>query len=496
VTLPFDPATLRIPAAVAMLDNGLRVVAHLDRKSPIVAVHIAYRAGSREEPPGKYGLAHLFEHLMFSGSEHSPENYFIPMERIGAAWINAHAADDYAAYFAAVPTAALDYALWMEAERMGCLAAALNQAALDRQREVVRNELLQREAEPYGRAAGLIRSRSYPDHHPYSHHPYGRIEELDNISLEDALGWYETYYSPANATLVIAGDIEPMQAIENAGGRFGAISGGAVGAQRKASVAQPSRESRLVLEEDRSPSRIYRVWNVAALGSPECAALEVVCELLAGGAPSRLFKRLVERELASGVSIELQGRELGSQIVLSATAAQGSRLVDLESELDAEFSRFVSEFPSAQDCASAYARIASRFMRGAERVCGPSSKSDLLARAMLASADPDTATASLRRIASLDAAQIRRAPPAGSPAPAKWPRITRRRLTSRDRERLRIHGHLPRRPRGRFPGRKSRKSDWTMACGSSPLSVRARASSSCAWCLRTARPRRVRQRAA
>ena len=122
-----------------MLGNGLRVVAHRDRKSPIVAVHVAYRAGSRDEPPGKYGLAHLFEHLMFCGSEHSQENYFLPLERIGAASINANAGDDYTAYFAAVPANALDYALWMEAERMGCLVGALDRGALDRQREIVRN---------------------------------------------------------------------------------------------------------------------------------------------------------------------------------------------------------------------------------------------------------------------------------------------------------------------------------------------------------------------
>jgi zinc protease len=399
----FDPLTVRIPAVVATLDNGLRVVAHRDPKSPIVAVHVAYRAGSGDEPPGKYGLAHLFEHLMFSGSEHSAENYFLPLERIGATSINAIATDDYTAYFAAVPGEALDYALWMEAERMSCLGGALDRGALDRQREVVRNELRQRQAAPYGRVAGLIRRHSYPREHPYAHHPYGLIEDLDNISLDDALRWFETSYGAANATLVIAGDIEPRDAIEKTRRRFETIPAGTPRPQRSPWIARPEHETRLQLYERDAPARIYRVWNVPGLGSPERASLAIACELLAGGESSWLFRQLVrDARLASAVSIELQERELESQIVLWATAAADARLAELDSALTVELSRFASETSSKQEFESARARIVARFIRETERVCGLRSKSDVLATATIATGDPNAATAHLQSIAALD----------------------------------------------------------------------------------------------
>lgn len=403
----FDPVTVRIPATVAILGNGLRVVAHRDSKSPLVAVHVAYRAGSGEEPPGKYGLAHLFEHLMFSGSEHSQENYFLPLERVGATSINANATDDYTAYFAAVPTAALDYALWMEAERMSCLPGALDQGVLDRQREVVRNELRQRQAEPYGRIAGLIRRHSYPLEHPYAHHPYGLTEDLDNISLDDAALWFEDGYGAANAMVVIAGDIEPREAIEKAGRCFEKISPGPSRPRRSSWLAKPQHETRLQLDERNAPGRIYRVWNVPGLGSPDRANLELVCALLAGGESSWLFRRLVgEVRLATAVSAELQGRELSSQIVLSATAAPDARLAELDSALAMELSRFASETPANEEYESARARIVARFIRETERVCGPRSKSDLLAVATLATEDPGAATAYLESMASLDAGAV------------------------------------------------------------------------------------------
>jgi zinc protease len=401
------PPSLRIPATVAILGNGLRVVAHRDSKVPLVAVHVVYRAGSREEPPGKHGLAHLFEHLMFSGSEHSHENYFAPLERIGAASINANASDDYAAYFAVVPKEALDYALWMEAERMSCLAGALGQDALDRQREIVRNELRQRQAEPYGRVAHLIRRQSYPREHPYAHHPYGSIEDLDNISLDDAVRWFESCYGAASATVVIAGDVEPGDAIEKARRRFEAIPSGPPPQTYSSSPTRPTRETRVQLDDSNAASRIYRVWNVPGLASPERASLEIICELLAGGDSSRLYRRLVrEAQLATGISAGFEGRELGSQIVLHVTGAPQARMADLDSALSAELSRFASEIFSHEEIESARARIVSRFIRQTERVCGPHSRSEALAIATLATDDPGDATAHLESMVALDAAAL------------------------------------------------------------------------------------------
>ncbi|MDX1661123.1 MAG: pitrilysin family protein, partial [Gemmatimonadota bacterium] len=202
-------AEIEIPYTKHVLDNGLTLIVHEDHKAPIVAVNVWYHVGSKNEKPGKTGFAHLFEHLMFNGSEHFDDDYFIPFERVGATDMNGTTNPDRTNYFQNVPVPALDLALWMESDRMGNMLAAVDQEKLDEQRGVVQNEKRQGENRPYGVTRQLLTENTYPNEHPYSWTTIGSMEDLNAASLDDVKDWFRRYYGAANATLVIAGDIDP-----------------------------------------------------------------------------------------------------------------------------------------------------------------------------------------------------------------------------------------------------------------------------------------------
>ena len=208
------------------LDNGLRVIIHQDSKAPIVAVNLWYHVGSKNEKTGKTGFAHLFEHLMFNGSENYDDEYFKPFERVGATNMNGTTNFDRTNYFANVPNTALDMALWMESDRMGHLLGVITQDKLDEQRGVVQNEKRQGENQPYGQVFGRIVENLFPSDHPYSWMTIGSMEDLNAASLEDVHTWFETYYGPSNAVIVIAGDIDPQDALAKVEQYFGDIPPG------------------------------------------------------------------------------------------------------------------------------------------------------------------------------------------------------------------------------------------------------------------------------
>ena len=205
-------SNLEIPCEQFTLDNGLTVVVHEDHKTPIVAVNIWYHVGSKNEKPGRTGLAHLFEHLMFGGSEHLQGSYIEAMERVGATDLNGTTSEDRTNYFENVPTSALDYALFAESDRMGYFEKTLSQEILDLQRGVVQNEKRQGENQPYAVVEELVVKSTYPAEHPYSHTVIGSMEDLDSASLNDVREWFKTYYTPSNAVIVIAGDITTAEA--------------------------------------------------------------------------------------------------------------------------------------------------------------------------------------------------------------------------------------------------------------------------------------------
>ncbi|MGH8012053.1 MAG: M16 family metallopeptidase [Candidatus Binataceae bacterium] len=373
---PLDWRAARIPATVARLANGLTVVAHCDRKASVVAVEVVYRAGSREEPAGKSGLAHICEHLMYSGTTSVPGSYFRPFERAGAVYINARVTEDYSAYFATVPVGALDFALWMEADRMGNLPAAMTSTKFDLQREVVRNELMQRESEPFGRAPAMIAALTHSAGHPYAHPSNGIFEQLDNITCADALEWIHLHHVAADAVLSISGDIRVEAAIERAHKYFGSVHTGVAYKAPARNRAHHVRASAISI--DAKNCRLYLIWPAPAFAHADYAVVEAACELL-NGKHSRLWRRICLTErLASDITIELHPRQLDSQIILSATPLPGIAPNVIKAAIVDELER-CGQTLSAVEIDTARVKLFAKLVRTGERVGGPQGKSDTLA---------------------------------------------------------------------------------------------------------------------
>ena len=231
-----------IPFERHVLPNGLTLIIHEDHKAPIVAVNVWYHVGSKNERPGRTGFAHLFEHLMFNGSENYDKDYFGPLQQVGATDLNGTTNEDRTNYFQNVPTNALDLVLWLESDRMGHLLGAVTQAKLDEQRGVVQNEKRQSENEPYGRVWEFLNPRLYPANHPYSWSVIGSMEDLGAAKLEDVKEWFQTYYGAANAVLVVAGDVKPADVKARVEKYFGDIPAGPPTARQEAVGRQAHRE--------------------------------------------------------------------------------------------------------------------------------------------------------------------------------------------------------------------------------------------------------------
>lgn len=378
-----------IPYEKFRLENGLTVIVHEDRKAPIVAVNIWYHVGSKDEGPSQTGFAHLFEHLMFQGSEHWEGEYFEPFERAGATQMNGTTNTDRTNYFANVPTPALDMALWMESDRMGHFLGAIDQARLDEQRGVVLNEKKQRANQPYGEVWELLPPNTYPEGHPYSWSTIGSEEDLKAASLEDVRAWFKRYYGPSNAVLVLAGDIDTETAREKVTRYFGDIPAGPPLDKQKTWIAEMEGEHRQVMQDRVPQARIYKVWNVPPEGAADSTRLDLVTDLLAGSKTSRFYRRLVyEDRIATDVSAFVWSKELGSQFMVQATAKPGQDLAEVEAALDEELARFLEEGPTADELRRSKTNIASGFLRGLERIGGFGGKSDILARGEIFQDDP------------------------------------------------------------------------------------------------------------
>ncbi|MDX1563592.1 MAG: pitrilysin family protein, partial [Gammaproteobacteria bacterium] len=291
-----------IPYDEFYLDNGLRVIVHEDRKAPIVAVTLWYHVGSKNERPGRTGFAHLFEHLMFNGSEHYDGEYFAPFQQVGATGMNGTTSADRTNYFQTVPTTALDLALWMESDRMGHMLGAIDQAKLDEQRGVVQNEKRERENEPYGTVYETILANVFPPNHPYSWPVIGSMEDLNAASLDDVYEWFETYYGPNNATLSLAGDIDVETARAKVEHFFGHIPAGPP-VERVDSWELAELDPKRIVMQDRVPeARIYKAWRGPRWKSDDSVLLLLADYILTSGKTSRLYKRLVyDDRIASGI---------------------------------------------------------------------------------------------------------------------------------------------------------------------------------------------------
>ncbi len=370
----------RNPCETFHLDNGLTVVVHEDHKAPIVAVNIWYHVGSKNEKPGKTGFAHLFEHLMFGGSEHLPGSYIESMERIGATDLNGTTSEDRTNYFENVPTSALDYALFAESDRMGYFSNTISQDILDLQRGVVQNEKRQGDNQPYAVVEDLVVKSTYPAGHPYAHSVIGSMEDLDSASLEDVRQWFKTYYTPSNAVLVLAGDVTAQQAREKAERYFSAIPPGPPVAHQRAWVAKMEDEHREQVQDRVPQARLYKIWNVPGYGTKAADYLRITAAVLSSGKNSRLYKRLVyDDQIATQVGAYLDEREIGSQFVVVATARQGEDLRRIERAVDEELNRFLNDGPTTRELDRIRTQSYGGFVRGIERIGGFGGKSDILA---------------------------------------------------------------------------------------------------------------------
>ena len=398
---------LDIPYKKFVLPNGLTLIVHEDHKAPIVAVNVWYHVGSKNEKPGKTGFAHLFEHLMFGGSENVKTTYINAFEKIGATNLNGTTNEDRTNYFETVPTPALDYALFLESDRMGHLLGSFDAKTLDTQRGVVQNEKRQGENQPYGMADELITKGTYPASHPYSWTVIGSMQDLNAASLDDVKEWFRTYYGPSNATIAIAGDIDPETARAKVEKYFGDIPSGPPVAHQQAWIAKMTgtRSERL---QDRVPqARIYKVWNVPQWGTPEQAWLELAARCLAQGKNSRLYKRLVyDEQVATQISAFVTSTEIGGQFALEATLKPGQDTAKAERELDEELKRFIEGGPTADELDRAKTTFVAGFVRGLDRVGGFGGKSDVLAQGQVFTGNPAAFKDRLRFVQTATAAQV------------------------------------------------------------------------------------------
>ena len=391
------------------LDNGLTVIVHEDHKAPIVAVNIWYHVGSKNEPEGRSGFAHLFEHLMFNGSENYNDDYFQVMERVGATTLNGTTWLDRTNYFQNVPTSALDVALFMESDRMGHLLGAIDQEKLDEQRGVVQNEKRQGENQPYGKVGTLITEAIYPNEHPYGHTTIGSMEDLNAASLEDVQDWFKTYYGPNNAVLVLAGDIDVETAREKAEQFFGDIPPGPPIAQYETWIPDMGGERRQVMQDRVPQSRIYKVWHAPEWGNEDATYLDLVADILSSGKTSRLYHRLVyEDQIATDVAAYIMPMEIAGQFRIQATARPGGDLAAVEAAIDEELDRLLREGPTEQELQRVQTQYRAGFVRSLEEVGGFGGKSEILAENEVYGTNPGFFRTELQRVNGATADDLQR----------------------------------------------------------------------------------------
>jgi zinc protease len=401
---------MNIPFIHQKLANGLDVIVHEDHDCPIVAVNVWYHVGSKNEQPGRTGFAHLFEHLMFEGSEHHDAGYFRPLQEVGGV-LNGSTNADRTNYWEIVPSNAVELALWMESDRMGYLLPALTDAKFENQRSVVLNERRQNyENRPYGFAGMSLVAALYPPAHPYHWMTIGAAEDVKAARLDDVRAFFQTYYRPRNASLALAGDIDADRAVALANQYFGDLDAGPDPPPVIAPEATLAGETRLVLEDRIELPRLYLAWHSPALFAEDDAELDLVSEVLAGSKTSRLYRSLVyDQRIATEVAASQGSRELGSFFQIVATAAPGRTLVELEQAIARELARLHAEGPTAAELERCLAQAEAHFLHRLQTVGGFGGKSDQLNAYNVYLGTPGYFDEDLERYRRADAAGLMRA---------------------------------------------------------------------------------------
>jgi zinc protease len=399
-----------IPHTQFKLANGLTVILHEDHKAPVVAVSTWYNVGSKDEPPGKTGFAHLFEHLMFNGSDNLPGDFFTYLQQVGATDYNGTTWFDRTNYFETVPKAALEKALFMESDRMGYLLGVMDQQKLDNQRGVVQNEKRQGDNQPGGLVEYEVLGDLFPAGHPYQHSTIGSMADLDKASLATVKEWFIDKYGPNNATLVLAGDITAAEAQPLVEKYFGAIKAGPVNTPAAADVPTLTAPKSVVMKDRVAAVEIQRHWAVPGLLSPQLAALDVAGSVLGGLASSRLDKILVRDEkLAVSVSAFLQPFQRIGLFEVDATVKPGVDPAVVEKRLDEIIADYVANGPTEDEVRRATTREVSGRIRGLEQVGGFGGKAVALAEGQVFAGDSDFYKKTLDAYASLTPADVKAA---------------------------------------------------------------------------------------
>jgi len=331
-----------IPFERARLDNGLKLVLAHDASVPVVAVNLWYGVGSRNEPEGRTGFAHLFEHLMFQGSAHVTKNgHFELVERAGGT-LNGSTWYDRTNYFETLPSHQLELALWLESDRLGWMLPAMDQAKLDNQREVVKNEKRQRyDNQPYGDWDERVQRLVYPARHPYHHTVIGSMDDLDAATLDDVAAFFRTFYVPDNAVLTVAGDFDAARVVDRIAAYFGDIpAGGPIPALPGEPDLEPviGGTVRDDVVSDVPLPRVILAFRIPPYSSPDFSVVEVARAVLGAGRASRLYRRLVrERRVAKDVVAYAFPLLTGQSLLLVwATGYPGGAIADLEAALAEE----------------------------------------------------------------------------------------------------------------------------------------------------------------
>ncbi len=396
VDLPYDQLTL---------PNGLRVVVHTDRKAPVVAVTVWYHIGSKDEPSGKTGFAHLFEHLMFAGSEHAPGSVLEQFDRLGATNLNGTTFFDRTNYFETVPTGALDRALFIESDRMGYLLGGLTQEQLNIQRGVVQNEKRNRDNQPFGLVDYTALATLFPEGHPFHHSTIGSVADLEQASMDDVRKWFRDHYGPNNAVLVLAGDIDLATAREKATRWFGELPKGPDVTHPQISIPTLAAPKTILLKDRVATTRITRQWAIPGEFDHDAVALDLAAAVLGGLSSSRFDNALVRKQqVAVDVSAGAEQFENVGIFSITADVKPGIDPAVTAKSLDAVVADFLKTGPTADELERAKIRDAAGTIEALESANG---KAQVLVAGAVYANDPSFYKKELDEVAAATALQVR-----------------------------------------------------------------------------------------
>lgn len=376
----FNASEIEIPYEQFNLPNGLTLLVHEDHKAPIAAVNVWYHVGSKNEKPGKSGFAHLFEHLMFNGSENYNKDYFQALESIGGTDLNGTTNTDRTNYFQNVPVSALDQVLFLESDRMGHLLGAVDQERLDEQRGVVQNEKRQGENQPYGKQWNYLTKAMYPKGHPYSWTVIGEMEDLNAASMEDVQEWFKSYYGAANAVVAVAGDVNPEEVHQKVLKYFGDIPAGPTIERQEVNIPERNFDTYQVYEDRVPETRVLFAWNTPQFGDREDLHFDLISSILTSGKNSRLYKKFVYEDQTASAAVSFQASsEIASRFITWLNVKPGQDSDKLKSQLEAEIQNFLREGPTEAEMKRVKAAYFANFIKGLERIGGFGGVSDILA---------------------------------------------------------------------------------------------------------------------